>query len=330
MKRRLLLTAILITALLLTGCAARDASAPAPTTAPTAEPAPTASTAPTAEPAPSPSPTPSPEQQAMLDKNEEVWREMHSRDWMEGRLVVPSVGIDVALFNWGPEPVGDYSTDKIVEIVRQEVVDREDSALLYYDDPVGNIIADHSNQDFSALSNVKVGDAAYILSGDRMVTLECSFISDGVNTGYGITDKDGGWNHPDTDYVLYTCLEDWTHIQLVGFTTKNEEFLKMAWIDVGENTAGESSTSGGNSGGVTTMSLPADPGQSGAAGTTPAPSATPAPTAAPTAEPSAAPTQDAPRPAAQQPAPVEQGGYDIYASNGDDIGYYPSGDGYLY
>ena len=321
MKRRLLLSVLLIAALL-TGCAAKDGSGPAPTSAPTAEPAPTASPGPSATPTPTPEPV-SPEVQAMRDKNEQVWREMHNRDWMEGRLVIPSVGIDVALFNWGKEPVGDYSTDKIVEIVRQEVVDREDSALLYYDDRVGNIIADHSNQDFSVLSNVQVGDTAYILSGDRMVTLECGFVSDGVNTGYGITDKDGGWNHPNTDYVLYTCLEDWTHIQIVGFETKNEEFFQMAWIDVGDNNS--------NSGVVSTMSLPADSGSgsSGAASATPAPTATPSPTPAPTAQPTAEP-QAAPAPAVQQPVYVEQYGYDIYANTGEDYGYYPSGDGYLY
>jgi hypothetical protein len=328
MKKCTFVFTLLLCALLLTACGANNAG-PAPTSAPTAEPAPksTAAPAPVSSPAATEKPV-SPEMETMLKKNEQVWKEMHDKDWMEGRLVIPSAGIDVALFSWGKEPVGDYSTDKITEIVRQDVVDREDSALIYYDDPVGNIIADHSNQSFSALSNVKVGDTGYILSGDRLITLSCSFAADGVNTGYGITDKDGGWNHPGTDYVLYTCLEDWTHIRLVGFSVKEEEFLKMNWIDVGSNS---------NAGVVSTVSAPAEYVAGGTA--TPVPSQTPAPTPTPTPTPTPAPTaapeQTARQPAPQEPVYVEQYGYDIYADNSADFGYNvyvpanSSGDGYL-
>jgi hypothetical protein len=205
---------------------------------------------------------------------------------------------------------------------------------------VGNIIADHSNQDFARLPEVKVGDAAYILSGDRMVTLESVFTTDVVNTGYGITDTDGGWHHNDADYVCYTCLEDWTHIQMVGFAIEDEDFFDMDWIDVGETTGSGSTDSGPGSGSgpnadkgvATSMSLPAPTDASGniaaSAQATPAPSATPTPTATPQ------PTQQpaAPRPAQQAPVDYDTiPGYDIYADADSTLGiYYSNGvDSYL-
>ena len=340
MKKTTILLLTLIMTLLLCACGSAKATEPAPTTAPTAEPKPTPTAAPTEAPAPTSSAKPiSPEVQQLEAQNKKVWSEMHDREYMEGRLVIPSAGINVALLSWGQEPAGDYDQDKIIELVRQAVVDDPDSALLYNDDPVANIIADHSTQDFSALSNVKVGDKAYMLSGDRIVTLTCNFVSDGVNTGYGITDKDGGWNH-NTDYVCYTCMEDWTHILMVGFEMTDEDFFDMAWIDVGEPKSS-------NSGVVTTMSLPASaaPNNAAAASAAPAPAATAVPTAAVTATPKPSETP-APQPARQQ-APAEPAyndyvvpGYDIYADNNyygspinntGDFGYTgsDSGDGYL-
>ena len=332
MKRSFLLSMILLLALLLCAC---SQNTPAPSSAPvaveTAAPSPTP--APVVTPSPEPSPTEKPvsdEVQAMLDENKAVWREMHNRPYMEGRLLIPSADIDVALFS-----EGENTQNKSTEVLRQDVVDLEDSALLYYDDPVGNIIADHSNQDFAGLPNVKVGDAGYILSGDRMVTLECVFSADGVNTGYGITDMDGGWHHDDADYVCYTCLEDWTHIQMVGFAMKDEDFFDMDWIDVGEGetSSGATTSSGsGNNGVATTISMPAPSVAEGGstASATPAPAATPAP--------SATPEPTAQQPAAPQ-APVQRDavdydvipGYDIYADADSTFGlYYNNGiDTYL-
>ena len=338
MKKRLLFIAVLMLALLLCGC--QSIAAPAPTTAPTAIAAPTptpsaAAATPTPEPTPSEKPV-SPEVQAMLDENKDVWREMHNRPYMEGRLLIPSVGIDVALFN-----EGDNKENKSTEVLRQDIVDLEDSALLYYDDPVGNIIADHSNQNFARLPEVKIGDPAYILSGDRMVTLECVFATDGVNTGYGITDMDGSWHHDDADYVCYTCLEDWTHIQMVGFAMKDEDFIDMDWIDVGDSnsasgggsTAGSVTSTSANNGVATTISLPA-PAPANTESTTGA-AATPVPTAsaAPTATPAPTPTPAAPRPTQQAPVYDDYTipGYDIYADADSTFGiYYSNGiDSYL-
>jgi len=351
MNKKILFILTLSLALLLYGCSTKESTPPPATIAPiptaassAATPAPTPVQTPAATPAPSPAgKTVSPEVQALTAENRKVWDEIHQRQYMEGRLMIPSVGINVALFNWGTNPNGTSDPDKDVEAVRQAVVDNTDSALLYYDAPVGNIIADHSTQDFSALPNVKEGDAAYILSGDRIVSLRCDLVTDGVNTGYGITDKDGGWHH-DEDYTCYTCLEDWTHVKLVGFTMTDEDFFDMNTTDqggsAGSTASGSttaSSSSGSGAGAVaTTVSLPAP-----AATEAPAPSETPAPSAtpAPTATPQPAAQQDTPN----QPQPGGQQivnynidpSYDIYADNnyvgnGNGNGNYnTSGDGYL-
>ena len=343
MNKKNILMLTLALALLLCGCSTKETTpppatlAPIPTAAAEADKAtPTPAPSATAEPAPTDKPL-SPEVQALTEENQKVMDELRQRQYMEGRLVIPSAGIDVALFNWGTNPNGSSDPDKDVEAVRQAVVDNSDSALLYYDPPVGNIIADHSTQDFANLTNVKEGDAAYILSGDRIVSLRCDLVTDGVNTGYGITDKDGGWHHEE-DYTCYTCLEDWTHIQLVGFTMTDEDFCDTKQADSSSTSSGASATSSSNSGAgavATTVSLPAP-----AATTTPAPSASPAPSATP------APTA-APQNAGQQNAPAQNNGggqpvinyepapsYDAYSDEGyrGDAVYFngnANGDGYL-
>lgn len=359
MKKRSLLMMLLIAALLLCGCAKKEA-APAVTTIapiPTADASASAAT-PAPTPLPSAAPTSSgktlsPEVQALTEENKKVWNEIYQRDWMKGRLVIPSVGIDVALFSWGVGPGGESDPDKDVEVVRQAVVDNPDSALLYYDAPVGNIIADHSTQDFSALSSVKEGDAAYILSGERILSLRCDLVTDGTNTGYGITDKDGGWHHEE-DYTCYTCLEDWTHVLLVGFTMTDEDFFDMNWIDMGGSADSSSgtSTASGTAGSassaatpapgavVTTVSVPASAAEVQAASIANAnitPSPSPTPSAAPS--PSAKPADAQPAGAPQNnpnviPDDFVPPSYDIYADNAyvasnPDANSNHSGDGYL-
>ena len=358
MNKRSLLTTLLVPVLLLCGCAKKDSApavttiAPIPTAAVSAAPAtPTSTAAPSAEPTPAGKAL-SPAVQALTEENRKVWKEMYDRQWMEGRLVIPSVGIDVALFSWGVGPGGQSDPDKDVEVVRQAVVDNPDSALLYYDNPVGNIIADHSTQDFSALSNVKEGDAAYILSGERILSLRCDLVTDGTNTGYGITDKDGGWHH-DEDYTCYTCMEDWTHVLLVGFTMTDEDFFDMNWIDMGGASAAGSGSSAAGSGSsavtpapgavVTTVSMPASAAEVQAASIANAnitPSPSPTPTAAPSSSAKPADARQTAEPQNVQnnpniaPDDFIPPSVDIYADNA----YVPnngnttvnnSGDGYL-
>ena len=360
MNKRSLLTTLLVPVLLLCGCAKKDSApavttiAPIPTAAVSAAPAtPAPTSAPSAEPTPAGKAL-SPEVQALTEENRKVWKEMYDRQWMEGRLVIPSVGIDVALFSWGVAPGGESDPDKDVEIVRQAVVDDPDSALLYYDNPVGNIIADHSTQDFSALANVKEGDAAYILSGERILSLRCDLVTDGTNTGYGITDKDGGWHH-DEDYTCYTCMEDWTHVLLVGFTMTDEDFFDMNWIDMGGASAASSGSGAAASSGssaatpapgavVTTVSMPASAAEVQAASIananiTPSPSPTPSAAPSPSAKPADAQQAAAPQNTQNNnnvvPDDFLPPSVDIYAdnvyvpNNANPAANNNSGDGYL-
>ena len=100
MKKTTILLLTLIMTLLLCACGSAKATEPAPTTAPTAEPKPTTTAASTEAPAPTSSAKPiSPEVQELEAQNKKVWSEMHDREYREGRLVIPSAGINVALLS---------------------------------------------------------------------------------------------------------------------------------------------------------------------------------------------------------------------------------------
>ena len=301
MKTKALLPLFLILTLLLTGCS--GLSLPAAS----AKPAPTATPTPIPTPTPTPTPKPvSPEVQALQLRNAEVWREMHRRDGMDGRLMIPSVGINVALFSWIDASVSETDPDKIVEQVRQLIVDYEDSALLY-NDGLGSVIADHSNQDFKTLASVQVGDPAYILAGDHVVSLRCDLVTDGVNTGTGITDKDGKQITADESYTCYTCIEDWTHITVVGFQITDQDFFDVDRFDLGKTPK-----EAGDQGAVSTLSSTAAPTA------TQAPSGTPMPTPTPIYTPVASPTPS-PTPT---PEPRDNNGNDDYVDYYDPLGGY--------
>ena len=189
--------------------------------APAASPSPAAVE--TAAPAASPKPI-SEDVKALLDENEEIWVEKHLRPYMVGRLIIPAANINVAVFIHGE---GADAAE-----IRQNVCDAEDSAILY-SDGVGNIIADHNNQGFINLPQVKLGDKAYIVAGDCIITLECDLVTDGINTGNGITDKNGKWVSADEDFMFYTCGEDWINVKIAGFKEVSEDLFEMktpSWL----------------------------------------------------------------------------------------------------
>lgn len=109
-----------------------------------------------------------------------------------GRLHVPSVGINVALYyGWS-----------------QYITDRKDSANIFtWDDCPGYTIADHNNQEFSKLFKVDVGTKGYIEhKNGYTINIECVDIFDGYNTGKYIVDTNGVNAANRTDYMMYTCL----------------------------------------------------------------------------------------------------------------------------
>ena len=138
---------------------------------------------------------------------------------MDGRLLIPAAGIDVALFSSG------YGEN--VDDMRQRVTDAYDSALLYYDG-LGFVIADHSNQAFASLPLVQTGDTAYILEGNSILTLTCNLAIRGINTGTGITDADGDPVTQESLFTCYTCGEDWTQIYIVGLREADEDLFAIS------------------------------------------------------------------------------------------------------
>ena len=185
---------------------------------PSATPKPTPTAEQTADPTPTPKPI-SAEVIKLLGRNLDVWRETQERSGMDGRLLIPAAGIDVALFSSG---YGEDVTD-----MRQRVTDAWDSALLYYDG-YGFIIADHNNQEFASLPLVRTGDTAYILEGNSILTLRCDLKLDGINTGLGITDQNGEIVTDETLFTCYTCGEDWTQIHIIGLNEVDEDLFAIA------------------------------------------------------------------------------------------------------
>lgn len=183
----------------------------------TSKPTPTAEAKETEAPTPTPKPI-SDDVMKLLGRNLEVWRETQERPGMDGRLVIPAAGIDVALFSSGD---GQDVTD-----MRQRVTDALDSALLYFDG-YGFVIADHNNQEFASLPLVCFGDTAYILEGNSILTLTCSLKLNGINTGEGITGPNGEIVTDESLFTLYTCGEDWTQIHIIGLDEIDEDLFAI-------------------------------------------------------------------------------------------------------
>lgn len=206
---------------------------PAPTPAPTIVPAPTPepTPVPTPEPTPVPTPEPTPEPvqeisaaaqayinsnvpQSILDRRSGIRNEMTQRYGMIGRLLIPSAGIDVALFD---DRLGSSAESKF-----QDITDDYDSAAIFYDGNA-NLIADHNNQTFSVLGYVSVGDTAYIVASDCIQILKCNIVTEAHNYGAGIVNDSGSAISAYSNYLCYTCMEDWTHVRAVGFLVSAQE-----------------------------------------------------------------------------------------------------------
>lgn len=115
-----------------------------------------------------------------------------------GRLFVPDAGISVALY-YGYQV---YITDRV------------DSANIFsFEDFRGFTIADHKNQEFAKLYNVKVGMYGYI---DNKYTgrihIRCVDIFNGYNNGKYIIDENGANAMNMTDYMMYTCRNNTTNV----------------------------------------------------------------------------------------------------------------------
>lgn len=128
----------------------------------------------------------------------DLYADDHDYPNFYGRLYIPSVGIDVALY---------YGND-------QAATDRADSASIFaYSIYAGEIIADHSNQDFAKLFGVSVGDTGYIKANDgSVINIRCIEVFDGHNAGTELTDNNYNNVMGKYDYLMYTCKNGWRNI----------------------------------------------------------------------------------------------------------------------
>lgn len=138
-----------------------------------------------------------------VPSTESIAAECASRPGMYGRLSIPSVGVNVALF-W---PQSD--ADAVA------IVDAPDSADIYYNNG-GTTIGDHSNQGFVKIANAVPGSTmAYIVTPNGTLAYRCSGITKGHNDGYLFWDEAGNlFQYP--NLIMYTCrTADWHNIWIV-------------------------------------------------------------------------------------------------------------------
>lgn len=120
--------------------------------------------------------------------NETVLEEMANRPGMVGRLVIPSVGVNVALFSGSD----------------QAIVDAQDSAA-YFSAGNSMVIGDHWNQGFTKIKSCTVGTKAYIYRGDSIEALTCTNVCRGINNDYDILYEDGTSVTTGSWLLMYTC-----------------------------------------------------------------------------------------------------------------------------
>ena len=128
-----------------------------------------------------------------------------SRKGLIGRLLIPSVGIDLAV----REPVNDSEA--------QAFVDERDSAAIFWRGDA-RIIADHNNQGFAYLSKVSIGDKAEMcLKDGSQISYTVVDKFKGHNTGPELTDEDYNCIYDDNigGLTLYTCYAGWENIWVV-------------------------------------------------------------------------------------------------------------------
>ena len=117
-----------------------------------------------------------------------------------GRLHIPSVGINVALYKGNS----------------QAITDRTDSANIFSNGSYsGKAIADHNNQEFSKLFGVQVGTQGYIeLADGGTINIQCIDVLNGYNFGVDIVDEYCVGVMDRADYTMYTCLDSWENVRI--------------------------------------------------------------------------------------------------------------------
>lgn len=130
-----------------------------------------------------------------------------------GRWIIPNVGINVACY-----PARGYTAEELA--YQQAVVDAADSASIVETNAF-DFIGDHSNQSFSALKYVNVGDEAYMDYGSYQQKYVCTKFVYGHNYNGRLTDADcieiEDYSFNDGGITCYTCNGCSQNIILVCF-----------------------------------------------------------------------------------------------------------------
>lgn len=126
--------------------------------------------------------------------------EMEERPAMIGRLYIPDVGVNVALFD----------TTGMKYNIGQSYVDAEDSSAWKDKNGIG-VVADHGNQTFKDIhKSVSNETMAYIQVGENIKTYVCASSGCGTNTRKKLIDENGQeiYNTKGIDFMTYACADD--------------------------------------------------------------------------------------------------------------------------
>lgn len=131
-----------------------------------------------------------------------------------GRLFIPSVSMDVAL----------YQTD-ISSEEAQVIVDQQDSAA-YFNMYSKNVIADHNHQGFHKIIDTSYNDKAYIKQIDGTIQIYRMIQKlEGINALSDLTDLDGNSVFLGSgNLIMYTCYrthEYDNHVMIVVWKLEN-------------------------------------------------------------------------------------------------------------
>lgn len=140
------------------------------------------------------------EEELIILPNTYKYSDDNNYDKFQGRLYIPSVNIDVALY-WGNQ---------------QSITDRQDSANLYSSFQYsGLIVADHKNQEFQNLVNIEQDMTGYVIYPDNTaVKIQCISVIDGHNTETELTDENYIPLEGPHDYLMYSCKDNWKNIRI--------------------------------------------------------------------------------------------------------------------
>ena len=127
-----------------------------------------------------------------------------------GRLYIPDVGINVALYQV------DYSSG----IDAQAVVDASDSAAYMTSWGATPFIGDHTNQGFCGIRSCSSGTKAFIRHGGNTYVYSCYYVGGGTNDGSYVYDWNGTniFDHGSSDIGMYTCNGNWRNVSIVLFS----------------------------------------------------------------------------------------------------------------